>query len=257
MRRVAPLRAVASLTLAACVPCVAASSDAWAAEEPPAGAAAPEGEAGSPPRVDVSADQVDLTRDQNPAGVDAPAEPLEAPPPPPYKKTLVLDTSLGALVFLGKFGQVSPPGPWVHAQLGYEIWRWFMVFAEGELGFSTTGRAEPPPRTRAFPVFGFGGGVRFTARFTPRFGMYLQGSAGAMQVDVAQNAFTNLGYRDAERLGLYVGGRLGAEWYQVDRHFALGLSVGLRDATGFAKQTGAGNDLPLLLDAAASIRYAF
>lgn len=237
--------------------CVTTGSDARADEESPATPEAADTDAATSPSVDLSADHVDLTSDQKAAGADTPAEPLEAPPPPPYKKSLVLDTSLGALVFLGKFGRVAPPGPWVHTQLGYEIWKWFMVFAEGELGFSTTGRAEPSPRTRAFPVFGFGGGVRFTARFTPRVGVYLQGSAGAMQVDVARNAFTNLGYGDAEHLGLYLGGRLGVEWYQVDRHFALGLSAGLRDATGFAKQTGSGSDLPLLFDAAASIRYAF
>ena len=250
MRRVAPQKAAA---IAAFVVHAFAGRASAAEQDLPASATAPE----PSPLVDVSADQVDLTKDQKPAEADLGAAPLEAPPPPPYKKSLVLDTSLGALAFFGQFGKVAPPGPRVHTQLGYEIWKWFMVFAEGELSFTTTANAQPAPRTRAFPIFGFGGGLRFTARFTPRFGMYLQGSAGALKADVARNAFAILGYPDAESLGLYVGGRIGAEWYQLDRHFALGLSVGLRDTTNFAKQTGNGSDLPLAFDAGVSIRYAF
>ena len=41
----------------------------------------------------------------------------------------------------------------------------------------------------------------------------------------------------------------------LDRHFGLGLTAGLRDATGFKRTIG--TDTPLVFDAGASIRYAF
>jgi hypothetical protein len=51
------------------------------------------------------------------------------------------------------------------------------------------------------------------------------------------------------------GGRIGVEWYQLDRHLALSLEGGGRDATGFAKV--AASDTALMWDAAVGIRYTF
>ena len=208
------------------------------------------------PAPPIAAGQIDLEKDtQSSALVDAPAAPAEAPPPPPYKKSVVLDSSIGALVFLGKFGKTAPPAPLLRVQLGYELFKWLMLLGEGELGFTDTSRSQDPPKTRAFPIFGFGGGARLTVRFTDRFGVYLQGDIGAMKADIRRRALEIIGFKDAEDLGLYVGGRLGVEWYQLDRHFALGLTGGLRDATGFKRTIG--TDTPLAFDAGASIRYAF
>ena len=171
---------------------------------------------------------------------------------------MVIDSSIGALLFLGKFGKTAPPAPWLRTQLGYEVFKWLMFFGEGELAFTDTSRSQDPPKTRAFPIFGFGGGVRFTARFTDRFGAYLQGSVGAMKADIRTNGLGVIGFKDAETLGIYFGGRLGIEWYMIDRHFALGLTSGLRNASGFKQRGGAGSsDTPLAFDAGASIRYAF
>lgn len=204
--------------------------------------------------ADVALEGIDLESDLSPK--DRAEETLvETPPPPPYKKTLVLDSTIGALFFGGKFGSVAGPAPWIHTQLGYELLDWLMLFGEGELAFADTSRAQAPPHTRAFPMFGFGGGARFTVRFTPRVGAYLQASVGAMKADVAKNALALLGFKNAESLGVYGAARAGVEWYQRDRHFALGLSVGLRDASGFAKTIG--SDTPLAYDAGASLRYAF
>lgn len=201
--------------------------------------------------------QVDLNKDAKPATAEDPtAPPPEAPPPPPYKKTLVLDTNAGALFFLGQFRKVAPPAPWFHTQLGYEIFKFLMVFGEGELAFSDTSNKQGPPRTRAFPMFGFGGGARFTIRFTDRFGIYAQGSAGMMKAHVATNALGSIGFRGAEDLDLYLAARLGVEWYQIDRHFALGLTGGLRSMRGFEK-TGTTQDTPLAMDAGLALRYAF
>jgi hypothetical protein len=220
--------------------------------QPPAPATQP----AQPTTPPIAAGQIDLERDtQSTALADVPVAPAEAPPPPPYKKSLVIDSSLGALVFLGKFGQTAPPAPWIRTQIGYEIFAPLMVFGEGEVGFTDTSGTQDPPKTRAFPLFAFGGGARFTVRFTDRFGVYIQGSLGAMEADIRKRALEIIGFKDAETLGLYVGGRLGLEWYQLDRHFALGVQSGLRDATGFKRTIG--SDTPLVFDAGASIRYAF
>ena len=213
--------------------------------------------ADEPPAAPVNAPtSVDLEKDTQSSALEAPTAPAEAPPPPPYKNTVVIDSSVGALFFLGKFGSTAPPAPWFRTQVGYEIFKWLMAFGEGELAFTDTSRSQDPPKTRAFPIYGFGGGARFTVRFTDRFGVYLQGSLGGMKADIRTNALGIIGFKDAESLGLYLGGRLGVEWYQLDRHFALGATSGLRQASGF-KRRGGGSDTPLAFDAGASVRYAF
>jgi hypothetical protein len=139
---------------------------------------------------------------------------------------------------------------------GYEFLDWLMVFGEGELAFSDTSVAEGPTKARAFPIFGFGVGPRVTIHPTARLALYAQGQLGLMKADVPKNAFAILGYRDAESLGLSFGARIGVEWYQIDRHMALGLALGVRDAKGFSK-LGGKSDLALMWDGSASIRYTF
>lgn len=224
------------------------------------GGAARADEPGAPPPAGatVTPSEVDLSKDARAAGVEveAPGPPPEAPPPPPYKKTLVLDSSLGALAFIGQFGKVAPTAPWLHTQLGYELLRWLMIYGEGELAFTDTSGTQKPPKTRAFPILGFGGGVRFTVHVTERVGVYGQAGVGLMKADIAKNALAILGFRDAESFGLYAAARLGVEWYQLDRHFALGLNLGVLQARGFAKSGGA-TDNALALDGGVSLRYAF
>lgn len=229
------MRKVWSLAAAAVAAALVSASTARAEDAP------------VPPAVDLEAD----TRTETPAAEAAP----EAPPPPPYHKTLVLDASVGALAFLGAFGKVAPTAPWLHAQVGYELLDWLMVLGEGDLAFTDTSRMQDPPATRAFPIFGFGAGARFTWRLG-RVGVCAQASVGGMKADIAKNALGILGFGDAESLGVYAAARLGVEWYQIDRHFALGLTSGLRSAQGFAR-VGRGSDSPLALDGGASLRYAF
>ena len=203
--------------------------------------------------------QVDLSKDTRPPEAEDPlaAPPLSeggAPPAAPYKKTLVVDTSIGVLAFFGKFGKVAPPGPLWRMQLGYELTRWLMVFGEGELAFTDTSNREQPPDTRSFPLFGFGGGARATVHPHRRVGAYLQAEAGALKADIKTNALGILGFKDAESLGFSVGGHLGVEWYQVDRHFALGLNAGFRVPTNFGRSDGGA---AFAIDGGAALRYAF
>src|SRR5262249_10320679 len=95
--------------------------------------------ADEPPAEGSVSGTIDLTEDTNAktqAALTAP--PPEAPAAAPYQKTLVLDSSIGAMAFLGQFGKVAPPGPWMHTQLGYELLSWLMIFGEGDLAFTDT-----------------------------------------------------------------------------------------------------------------------
>jgi hypothetical protein len=188
---------------------------------------------------------------------DEAAEDLTRPPPPrPRRQGLVLEQTLGVLGFGGQFRHVAPPAVWTRAQLGYEVLRWLMLYGEAELAFTDTGVSQDESHTRAFPIWGFGGGVRATVHATDRVAAYGQFEAGALQADVPHDALTILGYRNAEALKLSVAARVGVEWYQMDRHLALFVAVGGRDATGFAKTIGS-SDFPIMWDAGAGLRYTF
>lgn len=180
----------------------------------------------------------------------------EAPPPRARHKGLVLESTLGVLGFVGQFRHVAPPAFWLHAQLGYEVLDWFMIFGEGELAFTDTGESQDASRSIAFPLWGVGGGARATAHATPRFALFGQGQVDGLAAAVPHNALTVLGFRKAESLAASFGVRVGAEWYQIDRHLALCVTIGARDAQGFAKVTAA-SDTPIMWDAALGIRYTF
>lgn len=182
--------------------------------------------------------------------------PPEAPPPLPHKKGLVLESSLGALGFVGQFRHVAPTAYWLHATLGYEFLKWLMAFGEGELAFTDTSVAQDPSKSHSFPIAGFGGGARVTIHLTERVALFGQGSIGAMKADVPKQALMILGFRDAESFAPYFGARLGVEWYQIDRHLALGVHAGIRDATGFSKLATT-SDTALMWDGAATLRYTF
>ncbi len=242
-------RASASLrgALTALALCAAMVPGAARAED-----AKPEG----PPTKDLTAADVNFESDKAVIEETLPTPPPEAPPMAPRHKGVVLDANAGALFFLGQAGKVATPAPHFRIMLGYELFNWLMLFGEGELAFSTTARAEDQPYTRAFPIFGFGGGARGTVHLTPRVALFAEASLGFLQADIAHGALANLGLANAEKLGFFIGGRGGFEWYQLDRHFALGLGSGVRLATGFSRQGGS-SDTPLLLETQASLRYTF
>jgi hypothetical protein len=148
----------------------------------------------------------------------------------------------------------------MRAALGYEFLRWLSLLAESELAFTDTSQSQDPSHSRAFPIWGISGGLRFTARLgAPRLAGFVEGDVGALAAAVPHNALTSLGFRAAETLGLAVGGRLGLAWYQVDPHLALTAQAGNRAALGFSRVAAAGNsgDVPLMWDVAAGLRYAF
>ncbi len=177
------------------------------------------------------------------------------PPLRPRHHGLVLEQTLGVLGFAGQFRHVAPTAYWLHMQLGYEVLPWLMLFGEGELGYTDTSEAEDPSHVKAFAIWGFGGGARATLHATDRVAFFAQASVDALGANVPHDTLAILGYRDAESLDASFGARVGVEWYQIDRHLALDLQVGIRDAQGFQKFVG--NDLPLMWDAGAGFRYTF
>jgi hypothetical protein len=210
----------------------------------------------APPPITTEQAQAAITAADTKEQSTLPTAPAEAPPPPPRHKGLVLSQSIGALGFLGKFGGTTGhPALWLQTQIGYELFDWLMLFGQGELAFTDTGSSVGPSQNRPIPILGFGGGVRFTIHFSPRVAMYVAGSAGADVAYVKPGVLANFGYSKAEGLGFNAGGRLGVEWYQVDRHLALGLSGGVRYILNLAYD--AGSDLPLGWDATLDLRYTF
>lgn len=175
------------------------------------------------------------------------------PPPPPRHHGLVLETAIGALDQLGPLKHVSPVSPWFHVQLGYEPFKWLMFFGESDITFADTSYAAPPPPSRTYLLFGFGGGARVTIKPTDILGVYVQGDGGVAKV--SNDALYTYGYLDANALHPYFGGALGLEWYQVNPHCALALSGGIRDYNALLDRTLGGTAITLIVDAA--LRYTF
>src|SRR3954447_10823794 len=156
---------------------------------------------------------------------------LEVPPPPPRKSGLVVEGSLGAMGFMGKLNTVSPVASTFHLQVGFEPFRWLMVFGEGDLSFTST-RYSPP--SRGYSIYAFGGGGRLTAGLSDRVGVYGQFDFGL--TTTSSNVLHSYGFYDAENLNGYYGATGGLEWYQIDPHYALALFGGVRNTQGFVRQ---------------------
>lgn len=131
-----------------------------------------------------------------------------------------------------------------------------MVFGSAEMALTDTGESLDQSQSMAFPLWGFDGGLRATIHATDRVAFYVQGELGALGADVPHDSLGLLGFPNAESLKVTYGGRLGCEWYQLDRHMALFVAAGGRYASGFAKVIGPA-DLPVLWDAGAGLRYTF
>ena len=182
---------------------------------------------------------------------------LAPPPPRPRPHGVVVMSSLGVLGFAGRFRRVAPPAPWLHGQIGLEIFPWLMLYGAGELAFTDTGVSQDPTHLRAFNLWGVDGGARVTVRANDRVAIAAEIEAGALTATVPHDALALLGYRGAESLGATAGGRLTAEWYQANRHLALFAAGGGRYASGFATKLPGASDLPLMWDGGVGIRYTF
>lgn len=176
--------------------------------------------------------------------------PLDVPPPPPRKKGIVVETSVGAMGFLGKLKNVSPTASMLHMQLGYEPLRWLMAFVEGDIAFTSTRYIEP---SRGYAIYGMGAGARATVRLSENVASYVQGDLGVMET--SSDLLHTYGFYDAENWNLYFGGMLGLEWYQVNPHYALAVNGGARKTPGFERIVGSDPAISWL--GGVAIRYTF
>jgi len=175
---------------------------------------------------------------------------LEVPPPPPRKAGVVLEGSFGAMGFFGQLNTVSPLASTMHLQLGLEIFRWLMLFGEGDIAFTST-RYSPP--ARGYSMYAFGAGGRLTAGLSERVAAYGQVDFGLMTA--SSNVLHSYGFYEAENMNGYFGGTAGVEWYQGDPHYALALYAGVRNSQVFKREVS--GDVGLAWRGGASIRYTF
>ncbi|HVW27245.1 MAG TPA: hypothetical protein VHC69_17885 [Polyangiaceae bacterium] len=192
---------------------------------------------------------------QKPASADvskAPESP-EAPPPPPRKHGIVLESSIGAQQQLGALSHVSRLSPWFHLGFGWEPTHWLMVLGQADLSFASTSLANPPPDPRGYALWAIGGAARFGVEPFQSVGLYAQGELGisAASTDV----LSTYGYKNADDIGVYFGGMVGVEWYQVSPHYALSVQGGVRDYPNLARSIG--GDTAIALLGAAALRYTF
>jgi hypothetical protein len=177
-------------------------------------------------------------------------EALEVPPPPPRKRGLVIESGLGMMGFLGKLKNISPTASLFHLQVGFEPFKWFMVFGEGDLGFTSTRYTSSP---RGYAIYGLGGGGRITVALSDRVSIYGQVDFGMMEA--SSDVLVTYGFADADTLNGYFGGGGGLEWYQPDPHLALALNGGLRKTQGF--QRSIPGDAALSWLGSVALRYTF
>ena len=165
----------------------------------PARAAEGEGE-----RRALSANELEAWLSEPPEGASE-GEPrltdAEAPPPRPRRQGFVVEAGLGALGHIGPLRNVSPVSPWFHLKLGFEPFRWLLVFLETDLIFSSTAYANPPPGPRTYRLYGGGGGVRGTAHWGEAVGVYAEASLGGARV--SEDILALYGYRNAAELHPY------------------------------------------------------
>lgn len=208
-----------------------------------------------------------LTPEEMQAWLERPAdekdhstEPFDAiPPPAPRHRGISLESSLGALGFLGAAGEVSPLSPWLGVRLGLEPWRWLAVFATADVTFSSTSLASPPPPPRSYRLYAFGAGLRVTPWSGERFGVFAEGDAGLCWVD--SDILEVYGFPSSTSLEPFVDGRLGVAWYPVNPHVSLTLSGGVRGYLGTFRSdpaiSGSSTSTGLSILSAVALRYTF
>lgn len=178
----------------------------------------------------------------------------EAPKPEPRRQGVVVEGGVGALGHVGTMRTVSPVAPRFFLQVGYEPLRWLMFFGETDITVGNTNYAQPPPEPRAYVLYGFGAGVRFTVTPGDRVGIFAQGSLGTSRV--SSDVLDAYGYEAADTFNAYLGGLLGAELYPVNPHYALCVSGGVRAyPDGFERERS--SQLPLAWLGSAALRYTF
>lgn len=175
-----------------------------------------------------------------------------APPLAPFKRGPMFEGTAGVYAPSGALARVSAPGPWLRLSVGWDFTRWLSVFGTFDGAFLATDRAPPPPGSRAYVLWGFGGGARVSIGVTDRVRIPLRVDVSAHEVD-DDGVLAVYGFDRARDLGLSYGGTTGLEWRAASRHFGLILEGGVRRDTALESAWRGGG--PLAIVAGLGIHY--
>ena len=95
----------------------------------------------------------------------------------------------------GKLKNISPTASLFHLQVGFEPFKWLMVFGEGDLGFTSTRYTTVP---RGYAIYGLGAGGRITVGLSDRVSVYGQVDFGMMEA--SNDELVTYGFPDADTL---------------------------------------------------------
>jgi hypothetical protein len=179
----------------------------------------------------------------------------EAPPPPPRKHGFVVESSVGALGYIGPMQHVSRPMPWFRTAFGWEPTHWVMLLAQTDISAGSTSLANPPPDPRGYALWALSAAARFGVQPTPALGISLQAEVGAGRV--TEDVLRTYGFRDANHVNPFFGALLGVEWYQVSPHLALVAQGGIRSYAQLFDRSNVSTGTTLGWIGAAALKYTF
>ncbi len=175
-----------------------------------------------------------------------------APPMAPFKRGPLVEGSIGMYAPAGRLKNYSAPGPWMRLTVGYDINKWLALFAAGDCAFLSTDRAPPPPGDRAYLLYGFGFGARFSLPAGERLRFPLRAEIGGHRVADA-GVLSTYEFAGARDLSVSYGATAGIEWRAASRHFGIILEGGIRNDSGLSQRQR--SDSPIAIVSALSLHY--
>lgn len=150
-----------------------------------------------------------------------------APPLAPQRPGFAIEASAGAYIPTGHLSKVSSPGEWTRVAIGWDAKRWFELYASADVAFLATDRAQGPPTSHAYRIWGFEGGGRFLLPLGDRVRIPFRLGVGA-HAAVDDDVLSTYGFASEQSLGVTFSGATGVEWRAASRHFGLYWEIGAR-----------------------------
>jgi hypothetical protein len=150
---------------------------------------------------------------------ERPAPPF--PDPAKFSRGFFAEGDLGAAFFLGKMGEVAPPGPHFGLRIGYDLFRWLAAYAHVS-GVTVDADVPAPYDHQSFQVFVYTAEVRAQLQLR-RIGLYAAAGGGVAQL--SNNLLDVAGVAQHHRLSGTVAGGLGFDFHTLNRHYSVGLAA--------------------------------
>jgi len=164
----------------------------------------------------------------------------------------MVEGTIGVYAPSGRLKRISAPGPWMRITIGYDVTRWLGLFVAGDAAFLSTNRAPPPPGERAYAVYGFGGGARFSFGITNRIRIPIRVELGVHRTN-DKGVLASYGFNDTADFGLSYGATVGVEWRAMSRHFGIILEGGVRNDSNLTHAARA--ESPLAIVSGLTLHY--